>query len=183
MSEGEVMQIAATGNADLSVEDYYTIAHKKTASFVAGCCRCGAILAHARPIEESALAEYGCRLGMAFQIADDLLDYTGEPQVTGKPRGSDLRDGHATLPFLIGLKSTTSRRRSELLAAFGDPGLDDDGVLACCRILADCDAFELTRSAAREQVSEAEAAIAVIPPSPAVTCFTALNDYVIWRDR
>ncbi|MES1228156.1 MAG: polyprenyl synthetase family protein, partial [Armatimonadota bacterium] len=111
MSEGEVMEIAATGKADLPMTDYLEILHKKTAIFVEGCCRCGAILAGAKETLESALADYGYRLGMAFQLADDLLDYTGDPLITGKPRGSDLRDGRATLPFLLAMEAATAAER------------------------------------------------------------------------
>ena len=183
MSEGEVMEIAATGKADLPRDDYLQILHKKTAAFVEGCCRCGAIVAGADARIESALADYGYQLGMAFQIADDLLDYTGDPGVTGKPRGSDLRDGRATLPFLLALEAATPQERLHLLAAFGNAALDDAGVLTICAILAAYNAFDRTRAAARSHVSQAEAALALLPPSPARDCFVALTDYVVQRDR
>lgn len=183
MSEGEVMEIGATGRADLPVEEYFEILRKKTAVFVEGCCRCGAILAQADPAVETALADYGYRLGMAFQIADDLLDYTGDPAVTGKPRGSDLKDGRATLPLLLALDAATPAERTRLLAAFGDADLDDETVLSICDLLTSYDVFERTRAVARDHVDRAEAALAALPPSIARDCFTALTDYVVQRDR
>jgi octaprenyl-diphosphate synthase len=183
MSEGEVMEISATGEADLSLEDYYCILHKKTASFVEGCCRCGAILGDADPLFEDALAEYGYRLGMAFQIADDLLDYTGDPLVTGKPRGSDLRDGRATMPFLLALQAATAPERESLLHAFGDEELTDEGVLDACRILEAYGTFDKTRAAACDHVERAAAAIERLPSTTARDCFSALTDYVVQRDR
>ncbi len=183
MSEGEVMEIAATGNADLPLPDYYEILRKKTASFVEGCCRCGAMLANAEAPIETALADYGYRLGMAFQIADDLLDYTGDPLITGKPRGSDLKDGRATLPFLLALKAATSAERARLLAAFGCAGLRDEEVLEICDVLARYDAFEQTREVAREFVEQSDDALTLLPPSIARDCFAALTSYVVQRDR
>ena len=183
MSEGEVMEIAATGNPELALPDYMEILRKKTAVFVEGCCRCGAIVGGAEECTENALADYGYRLGMAFQIADDLLDYTGDPLITGKPRGSDLRDGRATLPFLLALNDATLAERSRLLTAFGDPHLDDAGVLTVCDILTAYDAFDRTRNAARDHVQKADDALMLLAPSTARDCFSALTDYVVQRDR
>ncbi len=183
MSEGEVMEISATGRADLSQADYFEILRKKTAVFVEGCCRCGAIVSGAKESIEAALADYGYRLGMAFQIADDLLDYTGDPEVTGKPRGSDLRDGRATLPFLLALDAATAGERTELLASFGNQMLDDSAVLNVCDLLNRYEAFDRTREAARDQVEKAELALSRLPDSPARNCFAALTDYVVQRDR
>ncbi len=183
MSEGEVMEIMATGKADLTLDEYLEILRKKTAVFVEGCCRCGALLTGADERLESALASYGYRLGMAFQIADDLLDYTGDPLLTGKPRGSDLRDGRATLPFLLGLSRATARERQCLLAAFGNAALDNAGMQEICDLLARYDAFDQTREAARDHVDQAAASLALLPPTIARDCFSALTDFVVQRDR
>jgi octaprenyl-diphosphate synthase len=183
MSEGEVMEIAATGKPDLPLNDYLEILRKKTAVFVEGCCRCGAILAGAEPYLEQALADYGYRLGMAFQLADDLLDYTGDPCVTGKPRGSDLRDGRATLPFLLGLAEAAPREKKRLLAAFGNAKLEDSEILEACDILESRGAFAQTRTTARDHVEKADRALSLLPPSIARDCFSALTDYVVQRDR
>lgn len=183
MSEGEVMEILATGNPKVTPEHYFEILRKKTAVFVEGCCRAGAMLAGGTPAQIDALAEYGYRLGMAFQIADDLLDYTGDPAVTGKPVGSDLRDGRATLPFLLALNEAETADRDSLLAAFGNATLPDAAVAEAVRTLARYDVFERTRAAAREHVEKAEAALRLLPESTARECFAALTEYVVQRDR
>lgn len=183
MSEGEVMEIGATGKADLSYADYMEILRKKTAVFVSGCCRVGGMLAQAEPAIETALADYGSCLGMAFQIADDLLDYTGDPLVTGKPRGSDLRDGRATLPFLLALESADTADRSRLLFAFGDSTLDESEVCAICAVLEAYDSFDRTREVARIQVARAADTLELLPPSQARNCFLMLTEFVIQRDR
>jgi octaprenyl-diphosphate synthase len=183
MSEGEVMEIIATGDPKITAEHYFEILRKKTAVFVEGCCRCGAILGGAQPDQEAALAEYGYRLGMAFQIADDLLDYTGDPLVTGKPVGSDLRDGRATLPFLLALGEARAADRDVLLASFGNAALTDEAVAEAVRVLDRYGVFDRTRAAAREHVDLADAALACLPSSTARDCFSALTDYVVQRDR
>ncbi|MEP6753924.1 MAG: polyprenyl synthetase family protein, partial [Chthonomonadales bacterium] len=183
MSEGEVMEIMATGDPRIQHDHYYEILRKKTAVFVEGCCRCGAVLAGATEEQENCLAEYGYRLGMAFQIADDLLDYTGDPNVTGKPIGSDLRDGRATLPFMMALESASSEDRERLLAAFGNVNLSDAAVSEIVHLLDKYDVFEQTRVVAREHVEMAESSLKMLSPSVARTCFEALTQYVVQRDR
>jgi len=183
MSEGEVLEILATGDPTITQEHYFEILRKKTAVFVGGCCRCGAILGGADAEQQAALGQYGHHLGMAFQIADDLLDYTGDPSITGKPVGSDLRDGRATLPFLLAVNEARPADQNRILAAFGNAALDDDAVEEVVRILEKYGAFERTREVARAHVEQADAALAQLPPSRARDCFAALTDYVVQRDR
>ncbi|MDE2126885.1 MAG: polyprenyl synthetase family protein [Armatimonadetes bacterium] len=183
MSEGEVMEIAATGRADLPIAEYTEIVRKKTAAFVEGCCRCGAVVAHADESTEEALGRYGYSLGMAFQIADDLLDYTGDPEVTGKPRGTDLRDGRATLPFLLAMPAATESERAQLLSALGNDRLDEAGFHATFAILEEHGAFDRTRAEAREYVDQANQALSQLPASLSADCLTMLTEFVVQRDR
>lgn len=183
MSEGEVMELGATGKADLPMDEYLEILRKKTAVFVEGCCRCGAMLAKAEPKLENALADYGYRLGMAFQIADDLLDYTGDPCITGKPRGSDLRDGRATMPFLLALEDASSSDRRKILSAFGNAEVEDAEVLHICDLLGKYEVFDRTRELARKYVEAADAALEYLPTSISRDCFATLTDFVVQRDR
>lgn len=182
MSEGEVMEIGATGCSELSIPEYFEILRKKTAVFVEGCCRVGAMLASASSEVEEALGNYGYNLGMAFQIADDLLDYTGNPAVTGKPRGSDLKDGRATLPLLIALQDAPSSERSMLLAAFNNSSLDERNVDAVCNLLEGHNAFQRTMMLAEEFVECAHKSLSVLPSSSAKDCFNLLTEYVIRRN-
>jgi octaprenyl-diphosphate synthase len=182
MSEGEVMEIGATGRSDLSLDEYIEIVRKKTAVFVEGCCRCGSLLSDAPAGAEKALASYGRQLGMAFQIADDLLDYIGDPAVTGKPRGTDMRDGRATLPFIMGLREASATERARLLTAFGKPELADADMDAACAILNRLGAFDKARATAIDHIDRAGAALTLLPDSPARQALSALTSYVIDRD-
>ena len=181
MSEGEVMELAATGDPGIDVETYYEILRKKTAVFVEGCCRCGAILGSESAEFENALAQYGYHLGMAFQIADDLLDYTGDPSITGKPIGTDLRDGRATLPFLYALREGVEASR--LLRMFGDSELQESTVGEIVQALDSAGIFTRTRAVAEGHVEHAAASLKPLPESKAKESFIALTDYVVQRDR
>lgn len=183
MSEGEVMEILATGDATITLDRYFSILQKKTAAFVMGCCRCGALIGGATEEQRASLAEYGRHVGLAFQIADDLLDYTGDPDITGKPIGSDLRDGRATLPVLLALEEARESDRDRILAAFGNAALDDAALAHVAGILARYHAFERTREIARAHVRQAAEAVDWLPPSPVRDAFLCLADYVVNRDR
>lgn len=183
MSEGQVMEIRATGNPNLAMEDYLEILRKKTAVFVEGCCRVGAMVAGGAEEVQESLARYGYAIGMAFQLADDLLDYTGDPVITGKPRGSDLKDGRATLPFLLALEAGSTKEKAQLLQMFGVPDLSDADVRAVCEILERYDCFERTRSAACSYLNESDTALTILPLTPAKACFEQLTEFVVQRDR
>jgi len=105
MSEGEALQLVIGGSVKSWEEYYWRIIRDKTATFLDVCCQCGSILAGGEDEARKALSEYGLNLGIAFQITDDILDITGDPAKTGKPVGSDLRDGKFTLPVLLALQN------------------------------------------------------------------------------
>jgi len=183
MSEGVVQELVATGDPELSEAAYFSLIHKKTASFIEGCCRCGAIVAGADALRERAVGDYGLNLGLAFQLADDILDYVGDPAATGKPIGTDLREGRATLPFLIGLREASDGRRERLLSAFANPSLRDAGVSSVIRALGSLGAFEHARNVARERSEAAKEALEALDPSVYRDALAGLADYVVERDR
>lgn len=100
MTEGELIQLTTLGKVDLSEEEYYDILRRKTAYLFAGCCEIGAILGDAPPERQQAMREYGMNLGIAFQLADDLLDFTSDDKALGKAAGADILEGKLTLPLI-----------------------------------------------------------------------------------
>ena len=100
MTEGELIQLTTIGKVDLSEDEYFDILKRKTAYLFAGCCEIGAILARANPDRQKGLREYGMNLGIAFQLADDLLDFTSDEDSLGKAAGADLLEGKMTLPLI-----------------------------------------------------------------------------------
>jgi len=184
LSEGEVLQITAKGDVDTSEETYLTIIHKKTAGFIAGCCEVGGMLAEAGPAEVSALTHYGLNCGLAFQIADDLLDYTGDPRKTGKPQCGDLREGKMTLPLILTLHDVSEAERRDLLHILQEPeALTDVEVADVRETIARHDGYARTADAARRYVALGQDALCALPPSPYRDALHALADYALTRER
>lgn len=115
MVAGEFLQLANTRNFNQSVPDYFAVINGKTALFLGAVCKTGGIIAGATEEETNALATYGANLGKAFQIQDDLLDYLGDPAMTGKTVGNDFCEGKMTLPLIHALKMTGQSENSFLL--------------------------------------------------------------------
>ncbi len=119
MSEGEVAEVFLRHQLELSESQYIDVIRRKTAEFLAGCCRIGGYLVDAEELTLDVLEQFGRELGIAFQITDDLLDYLGDPQLTGKPNGTDFREGFATLPLIHYYQHAPESERQRLLEEFG----------------------------------------------------------------
>jgi octaprenyl-diphosphate synthase len=115
MVEGELLQLAKLGRMDVTEEDALELAAYKTACLFSGCTRLGAVLARKNEAEEQALAEFGRCAGLAFQLVDDLLDFTASPEQLGKPVLSDLKEGKVTLPLIYAMENG-NRKGRELVA-------------------------------------------------------------------
>lgn len=184
LSEGEVLQITAKGDVDTSEETYLTIIQKKTAGFIAGCCEVGAMLAGATPTVLNALTTYGANCGLAFQIADDLLDYVGDPHKTGKPQCGDLREGKMTLPLILALHDVTEAERRDLLHILQEPeALTDAEIAAVQDNIVRHDGYARTAEVARRYVELAQEALRVLPPSQYRDSLHDLADYALTRER
>src|SRR6059058_4683489 len=105
MIEGELYQLTKNGDADITEDEHFDIIHRKTAYLFGGCAQIGGMLGGVSAEREQALQEYGFNLGIAFQLVDDLLDFTGDLKAVGKPIGADLREGKMTLPLIHLLRS------------------------------------------------------------------------------
>jgi len=111
MTEGELIQLTMLGKTDISEKEYFDILRRKTAYLFSACCEIGAILGNATKDEQTALRDYGMNLGIAFQLADDLLDFTADEKVLGKAAGADLLEGKLTLPLILLLWREPEKQR------------------------------------------------------------------------
>ncbi len=111
MVEGELLQLERIGHITVSEADYMELVHRKTAGLFSACARLGALVAGASASDEDKLADYAWNLGMAFQLTDDMLDFTAKEETLGKPVGGDLREGKITLPLIYALESANSEER------------------------------------------------------------------------
>lgn len=116
IAEGEVMQLLYTGEIDLTEEQYLEVVRAKTAVLLSAACQCGAILGGVATDKEKALADFGMELGIAFQLMDDILDYTATEEEFGKSIGHDLEEGKMTMPLIHALKSCSEEEKNRVAA-------------------------------------------------------------------
>ena len=163
IAEGEVLQLLNIHDADTSEEKYLMVVRFKTAKLFEAACRVGAILGNASAADEAALADYGMHLGTAFQLIDDVLDYSGEMGETGKNVGDDLAEGKPTLPLIYALKHGNESQRSSIRRAIENGGRDElETVVATIQATG---ALEYARAQAHRETKAAEAAISHLADS------------------
>jgi octaprenyl-diphosphate synthase len=179
MTLGELKQLAAFDALAFTEDDYYRLITAKTASLLGAVCEVGALAGAAR--HRAAMARFGQRLGMAFQIADDLLDYTEEAEVTGKPSGLDLREHKVTLPLIAALREMgpVARERVDVLFKTAVPG--DELIDEVVAIVTEHGGLEYARRRGELFAREAEEALADIPSSPARSALADAIGYVMDR--
>lgn len=176
---GEIRQLRAVDALSFSEEDYEKLIRHKTAVLFRAACEVGAMHGAARHRE--ALARFGERLGMAFQVADDLIDYTEREETTGKPGGHDLKEHKVTLPLIAALRTVTpaARARVERLFATAEP--TDADVAEVVQIVAEAGGLDYARQRGEQFAHEAEAALAGLPESPARAALADAIAYVMDR--
>lgn len=181
IAEGEVQQLLNMGDPEVTRQSYMQVIENKTAKLFEAACRLAAIIGD-QPIEiEAALAIYGNRLGSAFQIADDVLDYTGEADKMGKNAGDDLAEGKPTLPLIFARERCTEKERELLDTAIRNGGADDlNPILA---IIEETGSLNSAMEVAREKAVEAKQAIGIFAESPWRAALEQLADYSINRDH
>jgi octaprenyl-diphosphate synthase len=156
-------------------DDYARLIDSKTASLMSAACELGALTG--APRHREALARYGTELGRAFQVADDLLDYTADPAVTGKPSGLDLREHKVTLPLIHALPKLSKAERARVEAFFRDPEPADDAIHELVEVIAGHGGLDYAREKALESAQRAHDALEGLPEGPVLE---ALHDSVVY---
>jgi octaprenyl-diphosphate synthase len=181
MTVGEMRQLLAHDPLQFSEEQYDLLIRAKTASLVSGACEIGAL--RAAPEERSALRRFGEALGMAFQIVDDLLDYTEDPTVTGKPFGSDLREHKVTLPLIAALPELTPSERREVSGLLRNAEPDDRQIAVVIEAVGRAGGLAYARDRALRFAQLAETELDLLSPSTAREALRASISYVLDRKR
>jgi len=181
MTVGEMRQLQAHDKLAYGESAYDQLIRAKTASLLSGACEVGALTA--APTHRQALARFGLLLGMAFQITDDLLDYTEPEAVTGKPSGLDLREHKVTLPLIAALARMPAEGGGRTLVAqlmeTSEPS--DDLVADVIRLVEGAGGLETARQRALDIAQQAEAELDVLPPSPARDALAGSIAYAVER--
>ena len=181
MSVGEMRQLTAYDGLDFSEDDYYRLIAAKTASLMGAACDMGA-LAGAREFR-APLRRFGDNLGMAFQVADDILDYVGSEAQTGKPVGQDLRELKVTLPLLGALRVASPGAEAEVTAFFSKTEPTDEEIFRIVEMVRELGGVDYARKKAREFAEQAEEALAGLPAGVAVDALRESITYVVDRNR
>lgn len=179
IAEGEVLQLLNCHDPDIDEDNYLRVIRYKTAKLFEAAGRLGAVISGGTKEQQDALARYGMHLGTAFQLIDDVLDYSGDFLKTGKNIGDDLAEGKPTLPLLYAMKHGTPEQTASIRHAIEHGGLTEfQSVLAAIK---DTQALQYTREVAQREVQAANAAISVLPDSNSKSALLQLAAFAVDR--
>lgn len=183
MAEGEVLQLYYNGNPAMPELEYLKVVEHKTAGLIAASCRMGAILADATEAQQDALFRFGQYLGMAFQVADDTLDYTANGERLGKTLGQDLRQGKATLPLLHLLRHCSEQDRQMIIDRMETRTLTEEDLGRLIRLMEEFGSIAHAMDRARTYVASAQQELSQFEDSTAKRALSVAADYMVTRDR
>jgi octaprenyl-diphosphate synthase len=183
MIEGELFQLTKNGDADITEEEHFDIIRRKTAYLFGGCAQIGGMLGGVAPEREKALQEYGFNLGIAFQIVDDLLDFTGDLAALGKPVGADLREGKMTLPLIHLLQQGEEVGEKIIRDIIASRTATEEQWSELLDLLNKHRSIDYAFRRAVEYAERAKKPLHAFPPSSERDALLALPDYVLSRDR
>ena len=182
MTEGQILELEHTDNWQLTREQYLDIVRGKTAALISSACECGAILSGVSSREREALAGFGLNAGIAFQLIDDLLDYTSSEEVFGKPVGKDLLEGKITLPLIYTLEGLDAGEKDRIVGCFMNGQADGEDRRKLIHAVRTRGAISRVRKEAQGFVDEASACFHLFPDSPAKNQLLQLNGYITKRN-
>ena len=183
IAEGEVLQLATQNDLDTSEARYLDVVTGKTAALFAAACQVGAVVAGREPAAEEALAEYGLKLGIAFQLVDDALDYAADEATLGKTVGDDFREGKTTLPVLLAYAAGDAAERAFWQRTIAAGEQSEADLAQAFRLIRAHRAIETTIARAREFAAAAKAALGLFPSSPLRQAMLDAADYAVRRAR
>jgi len=182
MSEGEVLQLMQIQNAEMTEADYFRLVECKTGVLIAASCRLGAIICNAPLSQEDALAAYGKKLGLAFQITDDTLDYAADQKQLGKVLGKDLEEGKVTLPLIYLMRKAEPAEQEALRSILQADAIGENDLSYTLGLMRKHGAVDDALRVAQTLSDEAKASLNLFPDSPPRQALTALADYVVQRE-
>ncbi|MGE5155765.1 MAG: polyprenyl synthetase family protein [Bdellovibrio bacteriovorus] len=179
IAEGEVLQLLNTRDPDTDESRYMEVIERKTATLFEAGTRLGAVLAESPDYIEEAMAAYGLKLGIAFQLIDDALDYSADPAEMGKNLGDDLQEGKPTLPVIHAMSAGTAAQRQMLRDAIAQGGRERIDEVAAA--IASTDAIAYTAQLARGYAQQAKEALSALDHTDASEALAALADFAVSR--
>ena len=182
-TEGEVLEIVKSNDFALSEETYLQIIHFKTARLIAASTHVGALLGRASEADQERLKNYGYHIGMAFQLADDSLDYVSSNEEMGKLIGTDLKEGKMTLPLIHAMKKCSPSERERIQKALQNTLAHQEDLPEIVSLIDKYQGIAYTRQKAIEFIQKAKGDLASYPEGPAKTALIQIADYIIERRK
>ncbi len=183
VSEGAIIELRTARRMDVSVEHYLERVNRKTACLIGACCKGGAIVGGGSDAQIALMHDYGLNLGIAFQIIDDVLDYTGSEQSIGKPAGNDIRQGLVTLPLIYALQNEHNGRLDQVHRLLHAETPTDEDVAAVVRWVNGTLAIDESLTLARQYASRAKALLTELNDSDDRQVLVELIDFVLARSH
>jgi octaprenyl-diphosphate synthase len=183
MVEGELIQLERIGRIDITEADCMELADRKTACLFSACARLGSVSAGADTAVEDKLGEFAWNLGMAFQLIDDMLDFTSREQTLGKPVGGDLKEGKVTLPLVYALQGASAAERKQVEMVLAERNYGAASFADIFAIVEGRGGIQRTRERAQQFTERARQIVAEFPDSPWQRALSTLTDLVTARDR
>lgn len=183
MSEGELLQIQKSRQKTIDEETYFRIISDKTASLISTCCEVGAISVSDDPSVRTALRDYGELVGLAFQIRDDVLDYTSRTMILGKPVGNDIREGKITLPLLRAMQNADSSESKKMVAIVKSKKADTKDVKRVVDFVTSHNGIDSAQATAFALQQQAREKIVVFPDSHYKEALMDFANFVVTRTR
>ncbi len=181
MVEGELIQLERLHRVDISEADYMELVDRKTASLFSACACLGATAGGAAETAEAKLGEFAWNLGMAFQMVDDILDFTSSEKILGKPSGNDLREGKVTLPMIYALESASADERQAVETVISDASYEQVPFMRIVQILEHHGAIARAYERAHSFTDKARETLREFPPGPAQRALQAIVELVTER--
>ena len=181
IAEGEVLQLTRAHDIDLDQDTYLEIIRGKTAELFAAAAEAGAVVAGGSGLEVRALAAYGLKLGLAFQLTDDALDYGGVSETLGKNAGDDFREGKVTLPLLLAIRRSGGREEAFWRRAVGDPDQSEGDFRRARELIASSGALSDTLALSQDYADAAKAELRVFERGEWRASLEALADFAVRR--
>lgn len=186
MVDGEFLQLRYAANPAVTEEQYFSVVLRKTAGLMSATCEIGALYGNADPIQQSSLARYGKKIGIAFQIVDDLLDYLGDEQATGKLVGNDFIEGKMTLPLIHALAHASDADKAALVQEMESTNRDSTGCARARQLMHTADSFAFSRQRAWQEIEKGIAALSCFDNGQhreSLAVLELLAGYILRRDR
>jgi len=182
MAEGEVLQLQKCGDIDITEKEYLSVIEKKTAVLISAACAVGALISKAPEAKIEAMARVGMRVGMAFQLTDDTLDYMAAEEEFGKAIGMDLKEGKITLPLIHTLRKCSPEDRKRIKKIVRDSAQDGHAIGEITALIARHRGVEYALEKARTYIEEAKTYLEPFEDSQAKRALLTISDYIINRN-